>query len=345
MKEMKVAVFSSLDFERMFLDAHPHIKDAMPNLQFNFITKRLGPSTAELAKGADSVCIFVNDDASQETLEKLASIGIKSILLRCAGFNHVDLNAAAKFGITVQRVPAYSPYAVAEFAVALLLALARKTHKAYNRTRDHNFALRGLMGFDIYGKTIGVMGTGKIGRIFAGIMKGFGTRLLAHDIRPSDAAREIGVEYVSKDELYAQSDIISLHCPLLPDTRHMIDIDAVEKMKKGVILINTSRGELVDMDALIYGLRKGIIGSCGMDVIEGEKDLFFEDHSGEILHNERISTLLSFPNALITPHAAFCTDTALTNIWTTTIDNFSSFVNSKDLDNLPNIVTSPDEQQ
>lgn len=322
---MKIAVFSTQEFERDFLKTNPQIKESVPELDFQFLSERLRTSTVDLAEGADAACIFVNDEADASTIRQLADIGVKSLLLRCAGFNNVDLEAAAEHQIVVQRVPAYSPNAVAEFAVALLLTVARKTHKAYNRTRDFNFALRGLRGFDIHGKTIGIIGTGKIGRIFAAVMNGFGARTIAYDIRPSDAGRKVGIEYVSLDELFSQSDIISLHCPMLPSTRHMINADAISKMKKGVMLLNTSRGELVDMDALIDGIRKKIIGSCGMDVLEDEQDLFFEDHSGEILHNDRISTLLSFPNVLITPHIAFCTDTALTNIWETTIHNFVEF--------------------
>lgn len=229
----------------------------------------------------------------------------------------------------VLRVPSYSPYAIAEFAVALLLTVGRKTHIAFNRTRESNFALRGLMGFDVHGKTVGICGTGKIGRLFAKLMMSFGTRVVAYDIRPSEEAKAMGVEYVSLDELLECADIISLHCPLLASTRHMIGAEAVSKMKKGVILINTSRGELVDMDALIEGLQHKRIGACAMDVVEGEAALFFDDHSGEILEDERIAKLVSFPNVLLTPHIAFCTDTALTNIWTTTVQNAMEFINRK----------------
>lgn len=323
---MKITVYSSRRYERDFLDANPDILTSNPKLSFNFLAHRLDESTAFMAAGSDAVCAFVNDNIDATTIEILASGGTGCILLRCAGFNQVDLQAAAKHSMTVLRVPAYSPYAVAEFAVALLLTVGRKTHKAYNRTRESNFALHGLMGFDIHGKTVGVCGTGKIGRLFAKILLGFGTKVLAYDIYPSEEAKKMGVEYVELDELYARSDIISLHCPLLPTTKHMIGKEAMEKMKKGVILVNTSRGELVDMDALIDGLRSRKIGACAMDVVEGEQDLFFDDHSGEILENENITQLQSFPNVLLTPHVAFCTDTAMTNIWSTTVKNMNEYI-------------------
>lgn len=322
---MRVTVFSAKQHEIDFLTQHDEIKAALPEVTFDFVSARLSAATAEQARGADAACIFVNDNADKAALEILNECGVKCLLLRCAGFNQVDVEYASNLGIYVLRVPAYSPYAVAEFAVALALTTVRKTHKAYNRSRESNFALRGLMGFDIHGKTVGVIGTGKIGRIFATILKSFGTRVIAYDVFHSEEAKKIGVEYVTLDELYRESDIVSIHCPLLPSTRHMIDDSAVSKMKKGVVLINTSRGELVDIDALIVGLRKKIIGACGMDVVEGEQMLFFDDHSGEILENDRISTLLSFPNVIITPHMAFCTDTAMTNIWSTTVQNLADF--------------------
>eukprot|EP00178_Gracilaria_changii_P012173 TRINITY_DN343_c0_g1_i2.p2 TRINITY_DN343_c0_g1~~TRINITY_DN343_c0_g1_i2.p2 ORF type:complete len:383 (-),score=97.55 TRINITY_DN343_c0_g1_i2:99-1160(-) len=323
---IRVVVYSSKRYERDFLAAHPQLAKIAPNVQLEFLAPRLDATTAPLAAGADAVCIFVNDCADEQALQLLAANGTKCVLLRCAGFNQVDLRAAAANGITVLRVPQYSPHAVAEFAVALLLTTVRKTHKAYNRTRESNFSLTGLLGFDIHGKTVGVCGTGKIGRLFAQIMLGFGARVIAHDIYHSADAKRMGVEYVSFDELLARSDVISLHCPLFDSTRHMIDADAVRKMKRGVVLINTSRGELVDMNALIFGLRRGIIGGCGMDVMEGEEELFFDDHTGEILEDDKILTLQSLPNVLITPHIAFCTDTAISNIWSTTYHNVLSFV-------------------
>lgn len=326
---IRVVVYSSKRYERDFLHKNPQIANIAPNVQLEFLAPRLDANTASLAAGADAVCIFVNDCADAAAIETLARNGTTCLLLRCAGFNQVDLKAAKAYGVTVLRVPQYSPYAVAEFAVALLMTIVRKTHKAYNRTRESNFALSGLLGFDIHGKTIGVCGTGKIGLLFAKIMLGFGARVIGYDLYPSDAAKEMGVEYVPFDELLAQSDVISLHCPLFPSTRHMINAAAIEKMKKGVILINTSRGELVDKNALIYGLRRGIIGGCGMDVIEGEEELFFDDHTGEILEDEKILTLQSLPNVLITPHIAFCTDTAISNIWSSTYQNVLAYVERK----------------
>lgn len=329
---MKITFFSSQRFERDYLDDNPDIlTKIIPGLQCQFLSARLHSATASLATGADAVCIFVNDDANTSVLQTLHSLGIRLLLLRCAGFNQVNLSTASSLGIRVLRVPAYSPYAVAEFAMSLLLTVVRKTHKAYNRTRDSNFALNGLIGIDIHGKTIGVIGTGKIGRLFAKICLGFGANVIAYDLYPSQEAKDMGVEYVKEiDMLYERADIMSLHCPLLKSTRHMINKEAIGKMKKGVVLINTSRGELMDMDALIEGIRGMKIGACGMDVIEGEQTLFFEDHSGEILEDSRISTLISFPNVVLTPHVAFCTDTALNNIWTTTINNFAEFSKDKD---------------
>lgn len=326
---MKVVVFSSKRYERDFLAKNPQVTETAPKIEFEFSAIRLDSTTVHLASGADAVCAFVNDNIDNETCSQLAKGGTRCILLRCAGFNQVDLPAAAKNGITVLRVPAYSPYAVAEFAVALLLTIGRKTHKAYNRTRESNFSLFGLMGFDIHGKTIGICGTGKIGRLFAKIMLSFGTKVIAYDVYQSAEAKEMGIEYVTLDELFARADIISLHCPLLPTTHHMIGEDAVNKMKKGVILINTSRGELVNMDALMNGLKEKTIGACAMDVVEGEAALFFDDHSGEILEDEKIARLMSFPNVLITPHIAFCTDTAMTNIWGTTVRNLLEFTSKE----------------
>lgn len=286
-----------------------------------------------MAANHKAICVFVNDALSASTIETLRAGGTELILLRCAGFNQVDLPAAKAAGMPVLRVPAYSPYAVAEFAVALLLSVCRKTHKMYNRTRESNFTLHGLMGFDIHGKTVGVCGTGKIGRLFAKIMLGFGSKVLAYDIYPSEEARKMGVEYVELDELLQRADIISLHCPLSDSTRYMIDEQALGKVKRGAVLINTSRGELVEMEAVIAALRDGKLGGCGMDVVEGEADLFFDDHSGEVLQNENVERLISLPNVLLTPHAAFCTDNALENIWKTTVRNAVEFVKAEGFSN------------
>lgn len=322
----RVVVFSSKRYERNFLDNNPQIAHKFPKILLQFLAARLDANTASLASGAEAVCIFVNDCADAAAIATLAKNGTKCLLLRCAGFNQVDMDAAATHGMRVLRVPQYSPYAVAEFAVAMLLTTVRKTHKAYNRTRESNFSLAGLMGIDIHGKTVGVCGTGNIGRLFAKIMVGFGARVIACDVYESEEAKKMGVEYVSMEQLLKQCDIISLHCPLLPSTRHMIDAKAVALMKRGVVLINTSRGALIDMDALIRGVRQGIIGGCAMDVIEGEEELFFDDHSGEILEDEKILTLQSLPNVLLTPHIAFCTDTAMRNIWNTTYENLKGYL-------------------
>mmetsp|Transcript_22702 Transcript_22702/g.38615 ORF Transcript_22702/g.38615 Transcript_22702/m.38615 type:complete len:314 (-) Transcript_22702:90-1031(-) len=284
-----------------------------------------------MATGADAVCAFVNDTLDREALKTLSDNGTSCVLMRCAGTNNVDLDAAEEYGISVKNVPQYSPHAVAEFAVSLLLTVVRKTHKAYNRARESNFSLSGLMGADFHGKTVGVIGTGKIGRIFCQIMgQGFGCRVIAYDQRESDEAKASGVEYVSKEEVFRESDIIALHCPLTPDTHHMIDSSAISLMKPGVVLINTSRGGLVDVNDLIDGLRSKKIGACGFDVVEGEASLFFEDHSGEILEDETIAELLTFPNVLMTPHLAFCTRTAMENIWSTTLENMKEYMELRD---------------
>lgn len=314
--------------------ANANILATMPGLTLDYYVPRLTASTAHMANGADAVCVFVNDTLDRRALETLAKNGTKCILLRCAGYNNVDVQAAHELGMRVLNVPQYSPHAVAEFAVSLLLTVVRKTHKAFNRVRESNFALQGLMGSDFYGKTVGVVGTGKIGRIFCRIMgQGFGCRVVAYDKYQSQEAMDMGVEYVdSLEELYQQSDIISLHCPLTPEGYHMINTEAINHMKPGVVLINTSRGALVNMPDLIQGLRSKQVYACGFDVVEGEDELFFEDHSGEILEDETVSELLTFPNVLMTPHLAFCTDTAMDNIWSTTVKNLSEYVEQQHLD-------------
>lgn len=291
---MRVAVFSSKRYERQFLEQNPGVlKDS--NAELEFMLPRLDESTAPLAAGYDAICVFVNDVVSETVLEKLSAGGTHCVLLRCAGFNNVDLTAAKRLGVRVLRVPTYSPHAVAEFAAALLLAVNRKTHRAYARVRDGNFALYGLMGFDIHEKTVGVVGTGAIGKVFCKIMLGFSARVIAYDLYPSQEMKDAGVEYVQLEELLSQSDIISLHCPLLPSTKHIIDETRVSKMKKGVVLINVSRGELIETDAVIKAVQDGTIAGLGMDVYEGEGDLFFDDHSGETIHDERLSVLLMLP--------------------------------------------------
>jgi D-lactate dehydrogenase len=289
-----------------------------------FLEPRLSVETAPLAAEADAVCAFVNDDLGEAVLEELARVGVGHIALRSAGFNHVDLNAAERLGILVTRVPGYSPYAVAEHGVALLMALVRKTHRAYNRVREGNFSLAGLLGFDLHGKTVGVVGTGQIGTVFARIMLGFGCRVLAYDPYPSEEARALGLEYVALEELLAESHIVSLHLPVTPQTRHFIDADRIALMRDGVTLINTSRGSLVDTLAVIEALKTGKIGLLGLDVYEEEADLFFEDLSDSVLADDVFTRLLTFPNVIITGHQAFFTAEALENIAMTTIGNLTA---------------------
>ncbi len=332
---MRVAVFSAQRFERDFLQESGLLQE-FGSVDIDFLEARLEADTAKLAMGYDAVCAFVNDSICAATLKGLKEGGVRCLLLRCAGFNNVDLAAAAEHGICVLRVPAYSPYAVAEFGVALLLALARKTHRAYARVRDGNFAAGGLTGFELHGRTVGVIGTGKIGRLFARILAGFGATVLAYDVRQSEEAIKFGCEYVPMDELLSRSEIVSLHCPLLPSTRHMIDAEAIGKMKRGATLINVSRGELMDTRAVVDALKSGQLGALGADVYEGEAGLFFHDLSGQVLKDDTMMTLQSLPNVLLTPHVAFLTDTALGNIWTTTFNNVLDFDKAKDSEELLN---------
>jgi D-lactate dehydrogenase len=293
----------------------------LKGIEFKFLETKLSADTVELARGCDAVCVFVNDTVSKEVIDRLYDIGVKIIALRCAGYNNVDVEQA--YGkIHVVHVPAYSPYAVAEHAMALLLTSIRRIHKAYNRTRDFNFSLNGLTGFDLHGKTIGVIGTGKIGRILIDICKGFGMNVIAYDLYP---AKDSGITYVPLDELYERSDIISLHCPLTDDTRHMIDKEAISKMKKGVVIVNTSRGALINGEALVDGLMERKVGAACLDVYEEEADIFFEDRSGHILNDDVLSRLISMPNVIVTSHQAFLTEEALENIAETTVNNIISF--------------------
>ena len=310
-----------------FFDTKPYDKPsfehygALHNINFKFLETKLTEDTADLAAGCDVVCVFVNDTVNAAVIDKLYQHGIRLIALRCAGYNNVDVKHA--YGkIHVVRVPAYSPYSVAEHAAALLLTSVRRIHKAYNRTREFNFSLNGLTGFDLHGKTAGIIGTGKIGRIFIDICRGFGMNVIAYDRFPAEGS---GINYVSLDELFEKSDIISLHCPLTEETRHMINHDAVSKMKKGVVLLNTSRGALVDAEALLDGIMARKIGAACLDVYEEEADIFFEDRSGHIMNDEHLSRLLSMPNVIITAHQAFLTEEALHNIAETTVDNILAF--------------------
>ncbi|MCP9338575.1 2-hydroxyacid dehydrogenase [Stutzerimonas xanthomarina] len=317
---MRIAVFSTKPYDRTFLDqanqAHQH--------QLVYLDARLTAETAALAAGFAGICAFVNDKLDREVLQRLHASGTELIALRSAGFNNVDLTEAERLGMTVARVPAYSPHAVAEHAVALVLGLNRMTHRAYNRVREGNFSLDGLLGFDLYGKTVGVIGTGKIGLIFADIMHGFGCRVLASDPFPSADAKEF-VSYVPLEKLFGEADIISLHCPLTPETNHLIDADAIAQMKPGVMLINTGRGRVVDTRAVIEGLKSGRIGRLGLDVYEEEENLFFQDLSQQVISDDLFMRLTTFPNVVITGHQAFFTAEALTNIAETTLANISAF--------------------
>ena len=318
---MHVTVFSTKPYDRQFLEA----ANAKAGHSLSFLEARLSVETVSLAKGAGAVCAFVNDEVNAVVLAGLASMGVKLVALRAAGFNNIDLEAARRQGITVARVPAYSPYAVAEHTIALILTLNRKTHRAYNRVREGNFALEGLLGFDLVGKTAGVVGTGKIGEVVCRILTGFGCTVLAHDPQPNAACEQMGVRYMPPDELLSLSDIITLHCPLTPATHHLINTKALERMKRGVMLINTSRGAVIDTRAVLRGLKDGTIGHLGLDVYEEEADLFFEDLSHRFIGDDVFARLLTFPNVLITGHQAFLTEEALTNIAETTIENITSF--------------------
>lgn len=322
-----------------FYDAKPYDIESFnkTNKSYNFSIKyfieHLTGDTAIFSKGYDIVCAFVNDQISAEVINILLENGIKMIALRCAGYNNVDLNSA--FGkLHITRVPAYSPYAVAEHAIALLLTLNRKTHKAYNRTREGNFNINGLLGFDIHGKNIGVIGTGKIGKIFIDIMNGFGANIYAYDLHPDiEFAKKNNVNYTDLDTIYKNADIISLNCPLSKETYHLIDHDALSKMKKGVVLINTSRGGLIDTKALIHSLKSGHLGGAGLDVYEEESEYFFEDFSDKVVSDDILSRLLSFNNVLITSHQAFFTEEALKNISETTLTNIKDFFENGKLTN------------
>ena len=317
---MRIAVFSTKPYDRTFLDqanqVHQH--------QLVYLDARLTVETAALASGFSGVCVFVNDKLDREVLQLLHANGTRLIALRSAGFNNVDLPEAERLEMTVVRVPAYSPHAVAEHAVALILSLNRMTFRAYNRVREGNFSLDGLLGFDLYGKTVGVIGTGKIGLIFADIMRGFGCRVLAHDPFPSVDAKAF-VTYVPLEQLFEEADIISLHCPLTPETHHLIDDAAIAQMKQGVMLVNTGRGRVVDTRAVIDGLKSGKIGRLGLDVYEEEENLFFQDLSQRVISDDQFMRLTTFPNVLITGHQAFFTAEALTNIAETTLANISAF--------------------
>lgn len=326
---MKTAFYSIHKFETDFL-----LNAAGKRHELKLLEFRLSPDTVHLSSGCEAVCIFVNDDASAIVLEKLASQGVKCMALRSAGFNHVNLLKAKELGIRIARVPDYSPYAVAEHTVALMLALNRKLIRAHNRIMEQNFSLDGLTGFDMHGKIAGVIGTGKIGGIVAKILYGFGCKILAYDsIQDTVLKEKYEVEYTDCPTIYQQSDIVTLHIPLAKETKYMINAESIDFMKSSVMLINTSRGGLVDTRAVIQALKKGRIGFFGMDVYEEEKGLFFEDHSDDILQDDVIARLMTFRNVLITSHQAFLTDTALRNIAETTMLNLDKFQAGEDCEN------------
>ena len=313
-----VAFYDTKPYDREYFERAPEAN----RLRWQFHEFRLTSQTAASVDGAQAVCVFVNDRLDAPCLQQLHQAGVRLVALRCAGFNNVDLNAAKSLGIAVTRVPAYSPHAVAEHTVGLLLTLNRKIHRAWNRVREHNFSLAGLVGFDVAGKTIGIVGTGKIGKITAQIFRGFDATVLAFDPAPApDWARQHGVRYTEFDALLAASDIVSLHLPLSPQTRHLLNAETFARMKPGAFLVNTSRGKLVDTTALIESLKSGRLGGVALDVYEEEEGIFFEDHSGEILQDDELSRLLTFPNVLITAHQAFLTREALSEIARVTTAN------------------------
>lgn len=326
---MRVAFFSTKSYDKQSFNTY--LPDS--GHEFTYFEPKLDINTVALAKDFDAVCSFVNDQLDKKILSKLSEMNVKNIVLRCAGFNQVDLKKAYELGIKICRVPAYSPEAVAEHALALLMTLSRKTHKAYNRVRENNYSIDGLIGFNIHGKTAGVIGTGAIGKAFSKIMVGMKCKVIAYDIQESEELKNIGVTYLPIDELLAQSDILSLHCPLTPDTFHIINSKSLNKMKNGVVIINTSRGALIDTKAVIKALKNRKVGNLGIDVYEQEEDLFFQNRSEEILQDEQIARLMTFPNVLVTGHQAFLTNEALAQISEITLKNLDELEAGKKLTN------------
>jgi D-lactate dehydrogenase len=325
---VRTAVFSTKSYDRHYLEPAA----VRSGHELVFFEPRLTPATAVLARDFPAICSFVNDALTADVLANLAAGGTRFVALRCAGFNQVDLEAAAKHAMRVARVPAYSPYAVAEHTVGMMLALNRKYHKAYNRVREGNFAIDGLLGFDMHGRTAGVIGTGKIGAIVAQLLAAFGCQVLLYDVHENAECQGIG-RYVPLDELIATAEIITLHCPLMPATRYLVNRESIARMQRGVMLINTSRGGLVDAPAAIEGLKSGQIGYLGLDVYEEEADLFFEDHSDRVIQDDVLSRLLTFPNVLVTSHQAFFTETALTQIAEVTMGNLTAMEQGAELQN------------
>lgn len=313
---LKVAMFDAKQYD---IDSFERLKP--DNIKIKYFETRLTEDTADLAKGYDAVIVFVNDTVNSDAIDVLNSLGVKLVALRCAGFNNVNLKHA-KDKIKVIRVPAYSPEAVAEHAIGMLLTSVRRIHRAYIRSKDFNFSLNGLTGFNLHGKTMGIIGTGKIGKAFVNICKGFGMKILAYDLYPDDS---LGIDYADINDIFKRADIISLHCPLTKENYHLIDEKAISTMKDGVILINTSRGSLIDAEALLEGIKNRKIGAACLDVYEEESDLFFEDNSGHIVHDDILARLISMPNVLITSHQAFLTEEALENIAETTLGGIKTF--------------------
>jgi len=326
---MKIAFFDTKPYDKPSFEKYSNEK----GIKIKYFETKLNEDTVDLAHGFDGVCVFVNDTVNAAVIDRLYEMGVNMVALRCAGFNNVDMKHA--YGrIHVLRVPAYSPYAVAEHAMALLLTSIRRIHKAYIRSKDFNFSLSGMTGFDLHGKTVGIIGTGKIGRVFIDICRGFGMKVLAYDKFPASGLDNGDtVKYVSLDELFANSDIISLHCPLTDETNHIIDEDALAKCKRGVVIINTSRGGLVDADALLAGIKSRKVGAACLDVYEEESDLFFEDNSGHIMEDDTLARLISMPNVIVTSHQAFLTEEALENIAETTIENIAEFAETNQCPN------------
>lgn len=314
---MKLAFFDTKSYDIPGFDRY-----AVPEgIEIKYFDANLNRDTVSLAAGFDAVCVFVNDVVDAQVVDKLHALGVKAVVLRCAGFNNVDIKAC-RGKLRVFRVPAYSPHAVAEHAMALLLTVNRHTHKAHNRTREFNFSLQGLTGFDLYGKTVGIIGTGKIGKVFADICRGFGMQILAYDKYPNP---ELGLSYVSLEELFERSDILSLHCPLTEETNHLINAQTIARMKEGVVIVNTSRGALVNTEDLIAGIKSGKVGAAALDVYEEEGDLFYEDFSGHIVQDDKLVRLIAMPNVIVTSHQAFLTKEALDNIAHTTVNNLVQF--------------------
>ena len=327
---MKIAIYSTKSYDRKYIE----LINAKYNFDLEFFDFMLNESTARLAEHCEVVCIFVNDNGSRKVLEKLARLGVKIVALRCAGFNNVDLKAAQELGIQVVRVPAYSPEAVAEHTIGLMMTLNRRIHRAYQRTREANFSLEGLIGFNMHGRTVGVIGTGKIGIAVMRILKGFGMNILAYDPFKNPVVEELGGQYVELDELYAKSHVIMLHCPATPENYHLLNREAFAKMKDGVMIVNTSRGSLIDTQAAIDALKQRKIGALGMDVYENERDLFFEDKSNEVIQDDIFRRLSSCHNVLLTGHQAFLTEEALTNIADVTLSNVYKLKSGKVCENI-----------